>query len=74
VCVCLSVCLSVCLCTHLYMQETDRGHGRARVAVCVSGAMRGFRADVLEETLLSKLERFDVFVYTTDDGTQKRLR
>jgi hypothetical protein len=44
----------------------ENGKGGARVAVCISGAMRALRPELLHETLLSKLSAggsYDLFVY-----------
>jgi hypothetical protein len=44
----------------------ENGKGGARVAVCISGAMRALRPELLHETLLSKLSggvSYDLFVY-----------
>ena len=51
----------------------EKGRASVRVAVCVSGAMRALQPGLLHETLLSKLEEYDMFVYTPDDGTAVRL-
>jgi hypothetical protein len=42
--------------------EREEG-GRVKVAVCVSGAMRGLRAELLYETLLSKLDWYGLFFF-----------
>ncbi|EKX39099.1 hypothetical protein GUITHDRAFT_143710 [Guillardia theta CCMP2712] len=41
----------------------------AKVAVCLSGAMRGSEASLIQEMLFSKLPKFDLFAYILNDGT-----